>query len=55
MWKEKYGYGRRWRIEPYFSAVKRSFGEGTIAKRFDMAQKEVMLKFLLYDQLQQLV
>jgi hypothetical protein len=54
-WKEKYGYGRRWRIESYFSAVKRSFGEGTTAKRFDMAQKEVMMKFLLYDQLQQLV
>ena len=55
MWKEKYEYGRRWRIESYFSAVKRSFGEGTTAKRFDMAQKEVMMKFLLYDQLQQLV
>ncbi|HPK99797.1 MAG TPA: transposase [Methanofastidiosum sp.] len=27
----------------------------TAAKRFDMAQKEVMMKFLLYDQLQQLV
>jgi hypothetical protein len=26
-----------------------------MAKRFDMAQKEVMMKFLLYDQLQQLV
>jgi len=54
VWKEKYEYGRRWCIESYFSAVKRSFGEGTTAKRFDMVKKEFMINLLLNGQLQQL-
>ncbi|MGC8615144.1 MAG: transposase [Thermoprotei archaeon] len=31
-WKEKTGYGRRWAIEGFFSAMKRKFGEDSTAR-----------------------
>jgi len=48
-WSEKYGYGKRWLVESCFSAVKRTYGDSVSAKRFDMAKKEAMLKFILYN------
>jgi len=47
-WKEKYDYGKRWLVESYFSAVKRSYGEAVKSRRSDMMVKEAMIKFLLY-------
>ncbi|MCC7572531.1 MAG: IS5/IS1182 family transposase, partial [Candidatus Methanofastidiosum sp.] len=42
----------RWLVESCFSAVKRAYGESVNAKRFDMAKKEAMLKFILYSAVQ---
>lgn len=53
-WKEKYGYGKRWLVESYFSAVKRSYGESVKSRRSDMMVKESMIKFLLYATVRQI-
>lgn len=53
-WKEKYDYGKRWLVESYFSAVKRSYGEAVKAHRNDMMAKEAMVKFLLYATVRQI-
>ena len=53
-WKEKYGYGKRWLVESYFSAVKRSYGEAVKSRRSDMLVKEAMIKFLLYATVRQI-
>ena len=52
-WKEKYGYGRRWAVEGYFSSVKRQFGETVRATSSKGMAREVMWKFLTYSLLQQ--
>ncbi|KYC50104.1 MAG: Transposase DDE domain protein [Candidatus Methanofastidiosum methylothiophilum] len=53
-WKEKYDYGKRWLVESYFSAVKRSYGESVKSRRSDMMVKEAMIKFLLYATVRQI-
>jgi len=53
-WKEKYSYGKRWLVESYFSAVKRSYGEAVKSRRSDMMVKEAMIKFLLYATVRQI-
>ena len=52
-WKNKYGYGRRWAVEGYFSSVKRQFGENVRATSEKGMAREVMWKFLAYSLLQQ--
>lgn len=53
-WKEKYDYGKRWLVESYFSAVKRSYGESVKSRRSDMMIKEAMIKFLFYATVRQI-
>jgi len=53
-WKRKYEYGKRWLVESYFSAVKRSYGEAVKSRRSDMMVKEAMIKFLLYATVRQI-
>jgi transposase, IS4 family len=47
-WREKKGYGVRWRIESLFSAVKRTFGESVRATSFLGQDVEAKLKFWAY-------
>jgi len=54
-WKKKYGYGKRWAVESYFSAVKRIFGENLRATSFEGMVQEVKMKFLFYNMLAQAV
>lgn len=48
-WKTKHGYGRRWAVEGFFSAVKRCFGESVRASSPDKMIREVKRKFLFYN------
>jgi transposase len=48
-WKERVGYGRRWRAETFFSGFKRLFGEVVQAKRFERMVKEIELKVRVYN------
>mgnify|MGYP000274079309 CR=1 FL=1 len=50
-WRDKYRYGDRWAVETFFSGVKRTFGETTIAKTVEGVFQEVKLKFLFYNML----
>ena len=47
-WKEKHGYGKRWSVEGFFSAVKRCFGETVRAASPEGMIREVKRKFALY-------
>jgi transposase len=48
-WKNIHGYGKRWRVEIYFSGLKRVMGEIIKAKRTDYMIQEVGLKVLYYN------
>jgi hypothetical protein len=48
-WKEKHGYGKRWAVEGFFSAVKRCFGETVRAASPEGMIREVKRKFALYN------
>ncbi|KXA89641.1 hypothetical protein AKJ62_02655 [candidate division MSBL1 archaeon SCGC-AAA259D14] len=48
-WKEKHGYGKRWSVEGFFSAVKRCFGETVRAASPQGMIREVKRKFTLYN------
>jgi len=50
-WKEKHGYGRRWSVEGFFSAVKRCFGESVRATSPEGMIREVGMKFVLFNSL----
>jgi len=47
-WKKKHGYGRRWKVETMFSAVKRTEGESVRSKRPDLALREAERMFVQY-------
>jgi hypothetical protein len=42
------GYGRRWHVESFFSAMKRMFGDKLTALTQSMRQREALLKALVY-------
>ena len=48
-WRDKYGYGYRWRAEGNLSAVKRLAGEYVTATEKNNMYKEVAMKFLFYN------
>ncbi|WP_449462589.1 transposase [Tardisphaera miroshnichenkoae] len=41
-WKEQTGYGKRWAVEGFFSAMKRKFGEGTTARKVETLTAEAV-------------
>jgi len=51
MWKQNYGYGRRWAVETIFSSVKRISGEYVSATKIENMLQEAELKFALYNML----
>jgi transposase len=53
-WRDRHGYGYRWRVECVFSALKRLFGEYVTAKKYVNMAKEMLLKAALYNLLTQL-
>jgi IS5 family transposase len=48
-WRNKYGYGYRWRAEGNLSAVKRLTGEYVVATKKTNMYKEAIMKFLFYN------
>ncbi|MCS6999198.1 MAG: IS5 family transposase, partial [Aquificaceae bacterium] len=46
-WKEKNEYGRRWRVESFFSSFKRWFGEYVSSVKFENIRKELMFKVMI--------
>lgn len=50
-WRKKVHHGRRWAVETVFSSFKQMFGESVSAKNFDMIQKELGTKVLIYNKL----
>ena len=48
-WKEKTGYGKRWRAESTFSALKRIFGEEVRASSTEQMFREVEMRIMLYN------
>lgn len=48
-WRDKYGYGYRWRAEGNLSAVKRLAGEYASATKTENMFREVEMKFLFYN------
>jgi hypothetical protein len=49
LWKQKYGYGRRWAVETVFSSVKRISGEHVSATKIENMLHEAELKFAFYN------
>jgi len=49
-WRDKVHHGRRWAVETVFSSFKQMFGEYVSAKKFNMIEKELHTKILLYNQ-----
>jgi hypothetical protein len=45
---EQAGYSRRWKVESYFSALKRTMGSTLSARRPDQMVAEAALKVLAY-------
>jgi hypothetical protein len=50
-WMEETGYGKRWKVERVFSAVKRIFGESVRASSREGMFREAMMKFQCYNML----
>ena len=48
-WKKKYGYGKRWAAEGFFSGVKRVMGEGVRASSREGMEREVKMKMIFYN------
>ena len=49
-WKEKYGYGYRWRSEGRYSVFKRIFGDHVFSKDMESIKNEVQLKVNMMNQ-----
>ncbi len=47
-WKEKVQYGKRWRVEIFFSALKRVMNEVINAKRLKYQIHQTMMKIYCY-------
>ncbi len=47
-WKESVEYGKRWRVEIFFSALKRVMGEVINAKKFIYLVQEALMKIYYY-------
>jgi hypothetical protein len=45
-WRDKYKYGYRWRMETFFSGVKRVFGETSRARSVEGLFQEIKTKFI---------
>jgi len=50
-WRKDRKHGRRWAVETVFSSFKQMFGESVYAKKFNMIQKEIYTKILLYNRI----
>jgi hypothetical protein len=48
---EKTGYGKRWKVEGVYSAVKRIFGESVRSSSQEGMMREAMMKFQCYNML----
>lgn len=49
-WRKERHHGRRWSIETVISSFKQMFGESVSARKFNMIQRELNMKVLLYNQ-----
>jgi hypothetical protein len=47
-WKRSVQYGRRWRVEIFFSALKRTVGEVIMAKKLKYQIHETVMKIYCY-------
>ena len=47
-WKHSLEYGKRWRVEIFFSALKRTVGEVIRAEKLEYLIKEVVMKVYCY-------
>ncbi|MCD6126753.1 MAG: IS5 family transposase [Thaumarchaeota archaeon] len=48
-WREEVEYGKRWRVESTFSALKRIFGEGVRASSAEQMFREVEMRIMIYN------
>ncbi len=48
-WKRSVSYGYRWIVESVFSAIKRTFGEYVMARKYPNMVKEMFLKVSMYN------
>jgi len=48
-WREEVGYGKRWRVESTFSALKRIFREGVRASSTEQMFREVEMRIMIYN------
>ena len=48
-WKEKFEYGKRWRVEGTYGKFKGMFGESVFSKIKNMIRKEIDAKLYLYN------
>ena len=48
-WRRRVHHGKRWIVETTISAYKRIFGEYFFSKKWNMKEKEVMMKALVYN------
>ena len=53
-WKQSVDYGKRWSVEIYFSALKRTMGEVIKAVRPDYIAQEIALKVQYYNILREM-
>ncbi|MGC8686969.1 MAG: transposase [Thermoplasmata archaeon] len=47
-WKKRAGYGKRWRVEIFFSGLKRVMGEILMARKLEYLVHELMFKVYGY-------
>ncbi len=47
-WKKSVQYGKRWRVEIFFSALKRTVGEMIMARKLKYQISEAMMKIYCY-------
>ena len=47
-WKKEMNYGKRWRVEIFFSALKRTVGEVIMAKKLKYQIHEAVMKIYCY-------
>ena len=47
-WKKEVQYGKRWRVEIFFSALKRTVGEMIMAKKLIYQIQEAVMKIYAY-------
>lgn len=49
-WRKTKHHGRRWAVETVISSFKQMFGESVSAKKFNMIERELNMKVILYNQ-----